>query len=159
MSAEKLIACLEKLEKLHNSLFKLACEKTEVIKNQDMERLQKMVNEEQTHIRAISALEKEREKCARAFTGSDHPVTVTECIAAASGEERTQLEALRKRLINAVDKLKRQNDLNQMLIYQALQFVNLTLDLIYPKTQPATYAPPSRQPVQAGGKPRFDSKA
>ncbi|WP_018665150.1 flagellar protein FlgN [Heyndrickxia acidiproducens] len=162
MSLQKLIVCLEKLVQLHSSLFTLACEKTDVIKKQDMERLQKMVNEEQAHIQAITALEKERNKCAHDFlkTRPNESVTVSDCIAAAAaGEERSKLEALREDLLIIVDKLKKQNDLNQMLIYHSLQYINLTLDLICPKQQPATYAPPQTSRVQAAGISRFDSKA
>lgn len=42
MAAEKLIRCLEKLQKLHESLFILATEKTEAVKKQEIERLQKL---------------------------------------------------------------------------------------------------------------------
>ncbi|AEH52714.1 flagellar protein FlgN [Heyndrickxia coagulans] len=156
MSAEKLILCLEKLQKLHESLFALAAEKTEAVKKQEIERLQKITQEEQAHIRAIGALEQERETLAKTLTGGNG--TLSDCIAAVSGEARSQLETLRDSLIGITKKLKQQNELNQMLLYHSLQFTQFMLDLIYPKNEPTTYGPPSGQKA-AAAMPRFDSKA
>ncbi|UJZ88070.1 flagellar protein FlgN [Heyndrickxia coagulans] len=156
MSAEKLILCLEKLQKLHESLFVLGAEKTEALKKQDIGQLQKIVREEQAHIRAIGALEQERETLAKALTGGNG--TLSDCIAAATGEARSRLETLRGSLIGITRKLKEQNELNQMLLYQSLQFTQFMLDLIYPKNEPATYGPPSGQKATSA-MPRFDSRA
>ncbi|KHD86416.1 flagellar protein FlgN [Heyndrickxia ginsengihumi] len=158
MSMQQLIVCLEKLQKLHESLLQLAREKTEMIKTNDMEGLQKITSNEQKHIRAISTLELQRDQLAHELVDGQEDVTVSACIEAAVGEERSQLEQLRDMLLQTVDKLKEQNELNQLMIYQSLQYINLTLDAIYPQKQPTTYAPPEKRQLQTNIS-RFDSKA
>ena len=53
MSIEKIVATLEKLEKMHKSLLELAIAKTEIIKISDMESLDKLIKNEQAHVAEI----------------------------------------------------------------------------------------------------------
>ena len=61
MSIEKIVATLEKLEKMHKSLLELAIAKTEFIKINDMENLDKLIKNEQAHVAAIDKLEQQRQ--------------------------------------------------------------------------------------------------
>lgn len=61
MSIANIVATLEKLEKMHKSLLEFANAKTEFIKQNDMEKLNEIIKNEQSHIAAINILEQQRQ--------------------------------------------------------------------------------------------------
>ncbi|WP_332651796.1 flagellar protein FlgN [Lysinibacillus sp. 54212] len=138
MSVENLISTLEKLERMHKSLLELAQKKTEFIKANDMEQLDSMLKTEQAHVAAIETLEQQRQMMvtdylrAKGIAFTDTP-TVAELIDAAEESEKQALQKIRERLVNLVTELKEQNDLNQRLVLQSLQFVNFSLDMLRPQ--------------------------
>ena len=62
MSATNLTTTLEKLYKLHKSLFDLSVNKTDVIKKGDMSELDRVLKDEQKHLAAINTVEAERQR-------------------------------------------------------------------------------------------------
>ncbi len=146
MSVQTIIEILEKLEKMHKSLLELALKKTEVVKKGDMVELDQILKNEQSHVAAIETLEKQRQLLvtdylkSKGIDFSDIP-TVADVIEAANTEnEREQLEQVRNRLVQVVGELKSQNELNQKLVYQSLQFVNMTLDMVRPRPEQINYS-------------------
>ena len=146
MSVQTIVEILEKLERVHKSLLELALKKTEVVKKGDMVELDKILKNEQSHVAAIETLEKQRQVLvtdylkSQGFDFSGIP-TVSNVIEAANSEiEREQLEQIRNRILQVVNKLKNQNDLNQKLVYQSLQFVNMTLDMVRPRQEQINYS-------------------
>ncbi|MCP1143734.1 flagellar protein FlgN [Lysinibacillus endophyticus] len=146
MSVQQIITTLENLEKMHKSLLELAYKKTEIVKKGDMEELDVMLKNEQSHVAAIGTLEQQRQVLVQdylnakgiATTGTP---TVLDVIEVAESEiERKQLEEVRKRLMLVIDDLRKQNDLNQKLIFQSLKFVNMTLDLLRPQPSQINYS-------------------
>ena len=143
MSVGNIISTLEKLERMHKSLFELANKKTEFIKANDMEQLNNMLKTEQAHVAAIETLEQQRQAMvtdylqAKGIAFTDIP-TVAQVIDATDGPEKQALQAVRERLIALVTDLKKRNDLNQKLVFQSLQFVNLTVDMLRPQSQQAS---------------------
>ena len=139
MSITNIIATLEKLEKMHKSLLELAIAKTDYIKQGDMEKLDQVIKNEQAHIAAIDTLEQQRLAMvtdylrAKGFAFTDIP-TVADVIEAAHDEEAIEgLITIRERLMELLGKLKVQNDLNQKMVFNSLQFVNITLDAMRPQ--------------------------
>jgi hypothetical protein len=57
-----------------------------------------------------------------------------------------------------VSKLKERNGLNQQLIYQSLQFINVSLDILRPQNQNLNYGDAVRKTAKIG-MGMFDSKA
>lgn len=146
MSVQQIITTLEKLEKMHKSLLEHSYKKTELVKIGDMEELDHMLKIEQSHVAAIETLEQQRQVQvteyfrAKGIALTDTP-TVAQLIEVAEiEEERNQLEAIRNRLILVIDDLHKQNDLNQKLVFQSLQFVNMTLDLLRPRPDQINYS-------------------
>lgn len=138
MSVQTIIATLEKLERMHKSLLELAYKKTELVKANDMSELDQLLKNEQAHVAAIDTLEQQRQLMvtdylrANGIAYSDKP-TVGELINAATDQsEKEALISVRERLLSLVQELKTQNDLNQKLVYQSLQFINLTLEAVRP---------------------------
>jgi flagellar biosynthesis/type III secretory pathway chaperone len=158
MSTENLISIMEKLLKLHQSLYELSAKKTDIVIKGDMDALNQILRDEQSHITAISQFERERQTCAEAILpGMDKP-TISECIEAVDGEEKDKLIQLRTDLIETVSKIKEKNELNQQMIHQSLQFVHLTMNLVTPQPIDFNYGPQAgKKAGQSSG--LFNSKA
>lgn len=168
MSVQSIISILDKLEKMHKSLLEHAYKKTELVKKGDMQELDNMLKIEQSHVAAIETLEQQRQKIvtdyfrAKGIAHSDIPTVADVIEAASKEEERQQLQAVRDRLMETIEELKRQNDLNQKLVFQSLQFVNMSLDLMRPRPQENTMNYSSKEvrgTNNAAKKAFFDSQA
>lgn len=150
MSAEKLISTMEKLLKLHKSLYEIALRKTEIVKIGDMDALNQSLKDEQTHIEAINQLENGRKMIAASFApGIDKP-TIDDCLKRINGTEHERLSRLRYELLDMIEQIQQRNNLNQQLIYQSLQFVNLSLSLVLPQQDDFNYGPASDQVNRSG---------
>ena len=139
MSIAMIVVTLEKLEKMHKSLLELALAKTEYIKQGNMEKLDQLIKNEQAHVAAINTLEQQRQSMvtdylrAKGIALTDTP-SVADVITAAENSESTEkLVSVRDRLIALLNQLKMQNDLNQKLVMNSLQFINITLDAMRPQ--------------------------
>ncbi|MFJ7917879.1 MULTISPECIES: flagellar protein FlgN [unclassified Lysinibacillus] len=146
MSTETICSTLTKLERMHKSLFELAVKKTEIITAGDIEALDQMLKDEQAHVAAIDKLEQQRQKQVTDYLeakgiASTDKATVADVIEAAEQQtEKDTLSAVRNRLLQIINDLKNQNDLNQKLVFQSLQFVNFTLDALQPRPEQINYS-------------------
>ncbi|TQR17654.1 flagellar protein FlgN [Psychrobacillus soli] len=164
MSIEKILQSLTKLDMLHKSLLEIAYKKTEVIKTGDMDSLNQLLKDEQAHVAGISQLEQQRQTevtdylRAKGIAPTDNPTVALVLENTNTNEEKEQLGAARNKLLLTIETLKYQNDLNQKLTLQSLQFVNLTLDTLRPKPDQINY---SKSEVQAPSTTNnyFDSQA
>jgi len=146
MSVQTIMTILEKLEKMHRSLLEHSYRKTELVKKGDMEELDQMLKIEQSHVAAIETLEQQRQQVVTEYLRAKRIApagipSVADVIEATEDEtEKSELQAVRKRLISVIDELKQQNDLNQKLVYQSLQFVNMTMEMMRPSTEQINYS-------------------
>lgn len=165
MSISTILATLDNLAKLHSSLLKLAYDKTAIIKSGDMEALDALLKGEQAHLAAISQMDSKRQVEVAAYLtnqGRSVPTnpTVADVLTAAEETEKKQLEEARDRLLHAIHDLKFQNDLNQKLTYQSLQFVNLSLDMVRPRPESVNYSKTEvKGKAQSNNQTTFDSQA
>ncbi|MBG9586609.1 flagellar protein FlgN [Cytobacillus firmus] len=158
MSAEALTAAMEKLLKLHKSLYELAVKKTDIIKTGDMDALNQMLKDEQAHIAAIGRLDKEREKAANSIVPMVESPTVSDCLNILRQPDRLKLEAITEELAELVYELKEQNFLNQQLVHHSLQFVNVSMNLLRPQAENMNYGPPARKKSEKMNPGLFNSK-
>ena len=139
MSIATIVVTLEKLEKMHKSLLELALAKTEYIKQGDMEKLDQLIKNEQAHVAAINTLEQQRQSMvtdylrAKGIALTDKPSVADVITAAGNSESTEKLVSVRENLIALLNQLKMQNDLNQKLVMNSLQFINITLDAMRPQ--------------------------
>jgi len=146
MSTEAICSTLTKLERMHKSLLELAIKKTEIITVGNIEALDQMLKDEQAHVAAIDKLEQQRQKQVTDYLeakglASTDKATVADVIEAAEQQtEKDTLSAVRNRLLQMINDLKNQNDLNQKLVFQSLQFVNFTLDALQPRPEQINYS-------------------
>ncbi|QCR31491.1 flagellar protein FlgN [Lysinibacillus sp. SGAir0095] len=165
MSVQSIISILERLEKMHKSLLELSFHKTELVKKGDMEGLDTIIKNEQSHVAAIEVLEKQRQQMvtdylrAKGIALADTPTVADVIEAAESDNERKRLEDIRNELMSVIADLSKQNDLNQKLVFQSLQFVNMSLDMLRPRPEEINYSGKTRSETATPKKSMFDSQA
>ena len=165
MSITIILASLDSLEKLHRSLLRLAYDKTDHIKNGDMDKLDQLLKDEQAHLAAIVQMDNQRQLNVVKYLadqGRSVPAnpTIADLLNAAPEADKTSLEEARDRLLHAIHDLKWQNDLNQKLTYQSLQFVNLSLDMVRPRLEAVNYSKPEINGRKVSNeRPTFDTNA
>lgn len=162
MSIKQILVVMDKLNLMHHSLLKLAYHKTEILKTSSVENLDETMKNEQSHIAAISQLDVLRQKAVDDFFVERQiqvqDATISRILQYLTDEEYIALDSKRKELLLTIDTLRQQNDLNQKLLFQSLQFVNLTLDLLRPQPDQINYSSPTsdRKMAKQG---QFDSMA
>ena len=161
MSAGKLIQNLEKLLQLHQNLHKLALQKTESLKSENIEELRELLKKEQMFVQAINQLEADRVQVTSEFLGHAENITLSACIERSSGHEKQSLERIANEFTEVMEKLTAANQLNRDLTQQALQFVSISLDMLMPKESLTNYNRPDGNKTQSDIKRRslFDSQA
>lgn len=163
MSVQTIQSIMMKLTIMHQSLLKLETRKTALITEGNIDELNKVINDEQTHISAIAQLEGQRQQAVNVFFRSQQVAgvepTMNELLARVSNEaDKQQLAKARADLLEVVTQLKEKNDLNQSLLYNSLQVVNMTLDLVRPQEANFNYG--NEQGARStASKGRFDSQA
>lgn len=163
MSIEMILSIMDKLEKMHKSLLELAYKKTEFITTGDMDGLDQLLKDEQSHVAAITQLEQQRQQAvtdylkAKGIASAEHATVAQVMEVAEKPMEQLKLDEARKKMLIVIETLKHQNDLNQKMIFQSLQFVNMTLDMLRPQPDQINY---SQTQVRGSSlKTNFDSQA
>ncbi|MGE7876010.1 flagellar protein FlgN [Peribacillus muralis] len=162
MSVSSIIESLEKLIKLHKSFNHLAIRKTALLKANDTEAITALLIQEQKHIKAISQTDKEREVAVAEFLRANgkagRPASIHGVTELTGPAEMEKLNRLKAELMEEVANLKERNTLNQQLIYQSLQFINVSLDMFRPRNQNLNYGNSVKKSAKSGIT-MFDSKA
>lgn len=133
MSATALITAMENLLKLHKSLNELAIKKTDIIKAGDMPALDQMLKDEQSHVAAIEKMEQLRQAACSKVVQQEKP-TLEDCLPLLEEDIKSKALTLKDSLVKEVEALQERNQLNQQLIYQSLQFVNMSMSLLQPQS-------------------------
>lgn len=162
MSVHPIIQALEKLIKLHEGLVDSAKEKTELIKAGSVDHLQTLLVKEHKYIQALDQAETKRKKTVEAWLEHQgitlNHATITAILETLSDEQaKEDLERTAVKLTNMITHLKQQEQLNQALIQQSMQFVELSLEIMKPSIRHMNYGG-----KQASGSPErsvFDSRA
>ncbi|WP_182480604.1 flagellar protein FlgN [Peribacillus asahii] len=156
MSAQPIIEALEQLIKLHQDFNKLASKKKNIIIEGDTDALTALLMDEQKYVKAISQIEIKRQEAVQTFLDSQQNATFDQVIEEAPSFEAEILQRLKMELLEEVTQLKEQNEFNQQLLVQSLQFVNLSLDVLRPQDRNYNYGN-EQAPKQSIS--MFDSKA
>ena len=165
MSVQLIIKQLNKMIELHGSLLQVSKQKTEILKEGDMDQLQELLKKEQTHVKAVNQLEQKRVEAVQEWATRHnlHPATITVTTIIeeyTTGADQQQLEDVTLRLAELLMELRRQEDLNKQLTEQSLQFVNLSLDMVQPSIKNMNYGKNNQTAKnQTPNRSVFDSKA
>ncbi|MFJ8266887.1 flagellar protein FlgN [Peribacillus asahii] len=156
MSAQPIIEALEQLIKLHQGFNKLASKKKNIIIEGDTDALTALLIDEQKYVKAISQTEIKRQEAVQTFLKHQKNATLNQVIEVAQLEEAEILQRLQIELLEEVTQLKEQNEFNQQLLVQSLQFVNLSLDVLRPQDRSYNYG---NEQAPKPSISMFDSKA
>jgi len=156
MSAQPIIEALEQLIKLHQGFNKLASKKKNIIIEGDTDALTALLMDEQKYVKAISQIEIKRQEAVQTFLNSQQNAAFDRVMEEAQPSEAEVLQRLKIELLEEVTQLKEQNEFNQQLLVQSLQFVNLSLDVLRPQDRNYNYGN-EQAPKQSIS--MFDSKA
>lgn len=160
---QPLLKAMSDLITVHESLLSMAVQKSEKLKQNELEAFNDLIKMEQKHIQALEQLEKVRLKAAKdlaVFLNLQEDASVTDIIARLPLEKDQQrLEEKATALLEAVLHIKQQEDLNRQLLKQSLQFVQLQLDLMEPSVESMTYGTKKIAEDPKAKRSVFDSKA
>lgn len=152
---------LNELIDVHSNLLQVSVKKTNAVKDGEIEILQKLLVQEQKLIRLSEQAERKRQGSVEAWALQAgvtlEDTTVTKMMQHLTEPEQRELETAATTLTELVTKLKQQEQLNQVLISQSLQFVQLSLDLLSPTLKNMNYG--SGASAGTSDHSVFDSKA
>lgn len=163
MALQALLETIEKLHTLHRSLLEISRLKTDYLKANDMDSLQKQLLAEKKHVQAVAQIEKLRiaqTESWAAASGLPVPATVSELLELIADQKSAlQFEQELIGLTEAVTELKKQEALNQELLEQSMQFLQISLDMLAPSIQSLNYGTPNQDQQRPQNRTLFDSKA
>ncbi|WP_053218574.1 flagellar protein FlgN [Virgibacillus senegalensis] len=166
MSVQPIVESLQRMIKLHDSLLTLSKEKTESLKSGETDKLQSLMLQERKHVQAINQVEKQRQQEVEAWAIQaglrPEEATVSVILDHLEDEqEKIDLENRFLKLTNVLYDLKQQENLNQDLTRQSLQFIQMSIDMMDPSLKNMNYgnAKIQQQASQSSKRSLFDSKA
>jgi len=162
--SQQIVQTLSRLLEIQERLLKTAQEKIELLKNNDVEQLEKLLKEEAKEVDLLEKVERERQTAVaefikqRGIETEEH--TLSAILPHLNENEQEAVEQLQEKLVETIADLKQYNDLNEQLTKQSLYFVNAQLAALTPDTDsPYTYQHPNQKPKTQRPKSIFDSKA
>ncbi len=162
MSIKAINELLQTLTRIHEELLKVSKRKTDIIKEGSAEKLQAILVEERKYIKVLEQAEQNRKQVVEKwYTDKRLPLehmTITNMLEILTDkQEQQELEHMTVQLTKAITELKQQEQLNQALIQQSMQFVQLSLDMLNPTIQSMNYG--KNQETEGSKRSVFDSKA
>ena len=154
---ENLMDLLEQENSEYEKLLELSVQKTPVIVEGDIEKLEKITDEEQTIVATVNHLDKEREKVmsdiAAVLNKDVHSLKLNQLTAllADRPEEQRRLSGIHSKLKITMNQMVRVNDHNRELIQSSLEMIQYNMNVLKSmKTAPET-ANYNRDAFNAGG--------
>lgn len=162
MSVQAIIQALDVLISVHKKLINVSEQKTEILKEGSLDKFQKILREEQQHILLLERAEQHRQKQVSNWAEKqgyqDEDLTISGILERIENpEEAKQLEGKTVELTEHITTLKQNEQLNESLIVQSMQFVQVSLNMLSPTLDNFNYGKTQRtQPIKRSA---FDSKA
>lgn len=162
MSVQTIIETMTILIEIHEELIVLSQQKTEVIKEGSIDKLQQILSKERKYVQKLEKEELNRQEkvkvwCIEQNLSQDN-ITITEMLDIINDQaDVEQLEKMTIILTKALTKLKQSEQLNHELIVQSMQFVQLSLDIMSPTIKNLNYS--KNKNTETIKRSVFDSKA
>ncbi|MFD1849024.1 flagellar protein FlgN [Oceanobacillus bengalensis] len=163
MSVLPIIQSLEQLVLMHEELLNVSKEKTEVIKEGSVEKLQAILAKERKQIRKVEQVEDKRRVIVEEWFTSRNlsleDMTISRILDGLEEEaDKETIAAVTTKLTEVITALKQQEQLNQTLLNQSMQFVQLSLDVLQPSITKLNYGKQKNESERAS-RSIFDSQA
>jgi flagellar biosynthesis/type III secretory pathway chaperone len=166
MSIQALIQVMEELNEHHLHLLEFAEQKKQVLIQNEVEKLNQIVNKENQWIKKVTQCDQRRVMIIGEFLISkgyrpNAAITISDLIKLIfNAGEKQQIIDLQKKILQTIDQLKERNRLNQTLIEQSLMFIDYSLDLIIgPPEDEVVYHNPHQHNNGTKRSGTFDSRA
>lgn len=161
MSITNIIQALEHLVDIHHRLLKRSREKTELIKDRNVEQLQQLIVQERKFILHLEQAEKKRQAFVKDWFlkqgKQDEEMTISNLLMLTNNkQEQKKLAKVTTALTEVITELKRQEQLNRELLEQSMQFVQMSLNMLSPSYDQMNYGANKRNKQIHSV---FDSKA
>ncbi|NDI36521.1 flagellar protein FlgN [Chengkuizengella sediminis] len=134
MSVYDIVQHLETLDQIHFKLIELGKQKKQIIIDNHIEELTKIMNQESMLLKQITEVDSKRVKVVENIVKQkgmqpNPNLTITELTRfIIDPEEKRALKAAQNKLLKTMDEMKNLNTLNQQLIEQSLSYINVTLE-------------------------------
>ncbi|MCM2981950.1 flagellar protein FlgN [Niallia circulans] len=160
MQTEKIEASLKDILSLHEDLLQLSFEKKDILIKGDTDQLRVITGKEQKFIKAIQKKDQELQLNCNNFLGSEPmKATLNDVIKMVDDQTKEILIEIKQKLVEVLGLIKTQNDTNQQLINQSLQFIEVSLDLLKPDIDTYNYnRSETKNPYPKEGFSIFESK-
>lgn len=160
MQTEKIEASLKDILSLHEDLLQLSFEKKDILIKGDTDQLRVITSKEQKYIKAIQKKDQELQLNCNNFLGNESTqTTLNDVIKMVDDQTKEILMEIKQKLVEVLGLIKTQNDTNQQLINQSLQFIEVSLDLLKPDIDTYNYnRSETKNPYQKEGFSIFESK-
>lgn len=132
-SVEQLVQTLDKESEIYRDLLNIAKQKREVIKAQDIDQLQSMVNEEQGLIVSLFKLEELREKVVDKIMREeklDFVENVTQLAQLLSVDAKNKVLEAKNQLLVLVKTVNEETRFNSVLLEERLELINMNINLL-----------------------------
>ncbi|KLV17826.1 MULTISPECIES: flagellar protein FlgN [Niallia] len=140
MQIETIEASLNDILSLHEDLLKLSFEKKDILIKGDTDQLRAITGKEQKLIKAIQKKDQELQWNCNGFIGSEQKqTTLDDVIKTVDDQTKDILMEIKQKLVEVLGLIKTQNETNQQLINQSLQFIEVSLDLLKPDIDTYNY--------------------
>ncbi|MFS1514800.1 flagellar protein FlgN [Chengkuizengella sp. SCS-71B] len=136
MSVYDIVQHLEMLDQLHFKLIELGKQKKQIIIDNNIEELTKIMNQESMLLKQITEIDSKRVKTVETTVKQkgmqpNPNLTITQLTRfIIDPEEQKALEAAQNKLLKTMDEMNHVNKLNQQLIEQSLSYINVTLETV-----------------------------
>jgi flagellar biosynthesis/type III secretory pathway chaperone len=157
-SMNKLSNVLQQLSQQHETLLETAKKKQQILISGEMNPLLGVLSEESKLIKKINELDTER---AALLGERGNDLTLTELIQQQpDGDEKRELISLQKKLQALITEIKTENENNQQLLKQSLEFTQFMIEQMLPKSDGSgVYSAKSDSKQKSGSVRLFDAKA
>ncbi len=159
----KLIEILKDENKIYNDILALANKKTEMIAEENMDEISNIAKKEEEYIKQAKLIEYKREDQITAIEKSlgIEKLSDISSLLQYVGDENIKKELIeaQKEFASTLNELKRVNLINNTLIQDALEYINLSVNLMMGATAEGTYGKDTANAeVQTHHKNMFDFK-
>lgn len=130
---DQLIETLNKETEVYHDVLKLSLEKRDAIKNQDIQKLEKVTGKEQALIVTLFKLEELREKVLDGLMqemGVDHIETLDELVNFMVPQDRDRIRDAKQELFVVVKNVSDENKFNNKMMEDKLEWIQLNLDIL-----------------------------
>lgn len=137
-----LIDALKKETEVYEQLLQIAREKKQVIIDNDVKKLESITKKEKTYVLALVRLEEIRDKIIKHLQDELNIEVVEkldDIINALDTKWSTRAIIEKKKLISLVSEMKKENQENQQLIEQSLDYINFNLSMLTEDSQVDNY--------------------